>query len=71
MENFLEPSTKGLCRPMATPTVSDMKMSAEHQQEHQLRKRVAALALVAVAVVFTEPFLIHESTPVAPVTERR
>ncbi|WP_420176238.1 hypothetical protein [Luteococcus sp. OSA5] len=48
-----------------------MKMSAEHQQEHQLRKRVAALALVAVAVVFTEPFLIHESTPVAPVTERR
>lgn len=48
-----------------------MKIGSDQYREQKLRKRVAALALVAVAVLFAEPLLITESTPVAPITEQR
>ncbi|MEL4504694.1 hypothetical protein AAEX63_07640 [Luteococcus sp. H138] len=48
-----------------------MKIGTDPGQEHRLRTRIAAVALIAVAALFAEPALTHQSSPVAPILQQR
>ncbi|MEL4356597.1 MULTISPECIES: hypothetical protein [unclassified Luteococcus] len=48
-----------------------MKIGSDPAQEQRLRKRLAAVVLIAVAALFAEPVLANQSSPVAPIIQQR